>query len=216
MDYNGLSSDDDDLFSENTTQEKTTFVSDTETNLDNLISSLEINEDFINDILFRSRVIVSLLDTSNKFIYETNSYNRAIFNTLNSLTNNQFQYTLYAETLEESIYRRFIILEFLNSCIDTFDEEDLQTFSNIAKFNIDSKFINTYFASTRNILKFSISYNIDVYLKLCESINRQPIVFDFENVTDAAYDYIKTTSYINNIFTNIRSSLGFGTKLETD
>jgi hypothetical protein len=218
MNYDNLSNNDDDLFAESTSSSTISNenISSSELNIDNLLSSLDVNLDNIDSMLFRARIVTTLIDTSNKFIYETNSYNRSIFNTLNSLTNGEFQYTLYAETLEESIFRRVLILEFLNSCTDQMDEKILSLLSKATNTTIDSKFINTYIVAMKNILVFSIDYNISVYHTLCEKINRQPIDFDIELNSHIVESYINSSSYINSVFTNIRKSLGFGTAIESN
>lgn len=213
MNYDEISSNDDDLFNE---IPSSSFKSQAEENIDTLLNSLNIDTDQVDAILFRAKVVTSLLDSSHSFIYETNSYNRAIFNTLNSLTNGQFQYNLYAETLEETIFRRLIILEFLDSCTDKMDENILSFISKVTKTTIDSRFINTYFNALKNILQFSIDYNVSLYHELCQSINRHPIDFDVNLDSDVVSSYISSNSYINNVFTNIRKSLGFGTNLESN
>ncbi len=215
MNYDNLSNNDDDLFSDEPLSKPTENTA-SDLNIDNLLNSLDINLEDIDSMIFRAKVVTSLIDTSNAFIYETNSYNRSIFNTLNSLTNGQFQYSLYAETLEESIYRRIIILEFLNSCTDQLDEKILAFLSRATNANFDNRFVNTYLVAMKNILVFSIDYNIAIYHKLCEQISRQPIEFDLDTNSDMVSSYLGSSTYINNVFTNIKSSLGFGTKLESD
>lgn len=215
MNYDALSNNDDDLFSDNSSDNTNqTFTSDS--GIDNLLNSLDINLEEVDSMLFRARIVTTLIDTANKFVYETNSYNRTIFNTLNSLTDGQFQYTLYAETLEEGIYRRLLVLDFLKSCTDEMDEKILALISKATSSNLDSRFINTYIVSMKNILEYSIDYNISIYNKICEQINRSPISFDIDNNFDLMHTYINPTSYINSVFTNIKKSLGFGIKLESD
>lgn len=216
MNYDNLSSNDDDLFSDDNVSTSSSETIDSPINIDNLLSSLDVNLEEIDSMIFRSKVVTSLIDSSNSFIYETNSYNRTIFNTLNSLTNGQFQYTLYAETLEESIYRRLVILEFLNSCTEQLDEKMLAFLSKVTNAKFDNRFINTYLVSMKNILSFSIDYNVSIYHKLCELVGRQPIEFNLDLNSDMVTSYLGSSTYINNVFTNIKSSLGFGTKLESD
>jgi hypothetical protein len=211
MSYSSFSDNDDDLFSDSPSSTKS-YSSNPTDEIQSLIDSIDSKDiDHIDSMLFRSKVALTLLDGSNSFIFEINSYNRTIFNTLNSLTNNLFQYQVYAETLEESIVRRLIIRDFLLACVDETDDKFLQKLSEVVEVNIDKKFLVTYFESILDVMNFVIDDNIELYKKVCFEAKREPMLSVIEkDVNQVAENMISSSSYINNIFKNIKHSLGHG------
>lgn len=218
MQYDNISSDDDDLFNDDVfsqSSSSSSSYSDDNFNVQNILKSLDISEEQLDTMILRARIVTTLIDSSCSFIYETNSFTRSIFNSLNSLTDNQFQFNLYIETLEESIIRRMIVLRFLNTCTEEMDESLINIISKATKSTIDARFLNTYIRSMRDMMAYAVDYNLAVYTKLCEQVNRVPIDFSIEN-SEMVDSYFNQGYYINNVFRNIRKSLGFGIKLESD
>lgn len=214
MSYSAFSDNDDDLFSEPN-------FSDTNSNLTNtpsdeiksLLESIDSKDlEKIDSMFFRSKVALTLLDGANSYVYDTsNSYNRSIFNTLNFLTNNQFQYNLYADVLEESILRRLIIKDFLEACINNVDTSFLEKLSQLMNINIDDKFLATYFESFLDIMNFVVDDNIQLYVKVCQQANREPMTSIVEKKPDDHSSMIiSSNTYMNNVFLNIKHSLGHG------
>lgn len=215
MSFSSFSDNDDDLFDDSSSsnsffQNKPTLNSSEE--IQSLIESIEKKDlENIDSMIFRSRVALTLLDSANSYIFENNSYNRSIFNTLNFLTDNKFQYHLYADVLEESLIRRFVIRDFLIACLDSDDSDLLEKLSKVVNVNIDKRFLLTYFQSTLEVLDFSIDHNIALYTKVCENIGREPLSSILNKETnDTAIAITSSNGYINNIFRNIKNSLGFG------
>lgn len=215
MSFSSFSDNDDDLFDDSSSsnsffQNKPTLNSSEE--IQSLIESIEKKDlENIDSMIFRSRVALTLLDSANSYIFENNSYNRSIFNTLNFLTDNKFQYHLYADVLEESLIRRFVIRDFLVACLDSDDSDLLEKLSKVVNVNIDKRFLLTYFQSTLEVLDFAIDHNIALYTKVCENIGREPLSSILNKETnDIAIAITSSNGYINNIFRNIKNSLGFG------
>jgi len=212
MSYSSFSDNDDDLFQEDTVSENLSHS--TPDDIKSLIESIDKKEfDNIDRMFFRSKVALTLFEGSNSYIYSTDSYNRTIFNTLNSLTDNQFQYNLYADVLEESIAKRIIIRDFLLACVDNTNDQFLKKLSEIVEVDIDQRFLDTYFFSFLEILNFVISQNIDLYTKVCTHISRQPLA----QIVDSTFNeestiLISSNSYINSVFKNIKHSFGYGYK----
>jgi len=214
MSYSSFSDNDDDLFDDNVSLSSSASTSSNTPSDDfkTLIESIDKKEfDKIDRMFFRSKVALTLIDGANSYIFENNSYNRSIFNTLNYLTNNQFQYELFADVLEESILRRMIIRDFLLACVDNTSDDILKKLSKLVDFDIDYNFLNTYFYSFLEILNFAINDNIELYQKVCNQLNRQPL----SNIIDGTFNensptLIGTNDYINNVFQNIKHSFGHG------
>lgn len=210
MSFSNISDNDDDLFSPKNSPKKDVnpVFDDIQTLIDNT-SPADLQK--IDSMFFRSKVALSLFDGANNFIFDNNSYNRSIFNTLNSLTDNKFQYHLYADILEESIFRRIIIHDFLSAMIDEAKPKLLENISKVVKVDIDDKFIATYFKSMRRILDFSINRSIAIYTSVCQHVNRPALqtIVD-RNMEDSAKLLLSSDSYINNVFHNIKASFGYG------
>jgi hypothetical protein len=206
MSYSSFSDNDDDLFAEPSSSNQSSFPQDIQSLLENVDSN--ISTDKISSILSNSNLVINLLDSSNSFVFQTTSHTRTTFNTLNYLTNNRFQYDMYADILEESLFRKFLILDFLHVCLKQVDESDYNLFNEITSLNIDRQFILTYFKSYYNLLDHSIEYNINLYKKLCALIDRAPL----ENIVDRNlnsdyFSLISSNSYINDVFSNIKNTL---------
>jgi hypothetical protein len=214
MSYSSFSDNDDDLFDDSApsfTSSSSNFNS-TSDDIQSLIEGIDKKEfEKIDRMFFRSKVALTLFEGSNEYIFSNDSYNRTIFNTLNSLTDNQFQYHLYADVLEESISRRVIIRDFLLACVDNTNDQFLKSLSEIVEVDIDQRFLDTYFFSFLEILNFVISENVDLYKKLCEQINRQPMSQIVDNtINQDSIALVSTNAYINSIFQNIKHSFGYG------
>lgn len=212
MSFSNINDNDDDLFSDqpSSTKRSTDSIIDDIQSLIEKTSTADLEK--IDSMIFRSKVAISLFDGSNSFIFGTTSYNRTIFNTLNYLTDNKFQYDLFADVLEESISRRIIILDFINVMISESDKELLNKFSQILNVQIDNKFIITYFGSMRKLLSYAIAKNTSLYISICEKLERQPLSHIISGQMDDDLNHLLSSdSYINNVFTNIKKSFGHGT-----
>jgi hypothetical protein len=215
MSFNHLSDNDDDLFSETSSIPPSNKSSNTSSNSSfddfrSIIENTDIDEEKIGSMLMRSKLALTLYESANTFIYEANSYGRTNFNTLNSLTDGMFQYNLYCDVLEESIFRRMLILDFVNAITEQSDDDIFKKISELFKIEMDQRFVSTYFHSMRKILNFVILDNIDLYKKICVQCNREPSLALIEQQTDAVKDYLSSDLYINRIFANIRKSNGHG------
>jgi len=219
MSFNHLSDNDDDLFSETSSIPPSIKLPNTNnpsaTSLDDfrsIIENADIDEEKIGSMLMRSKLALTLYESANSFIFQTNAYGRTTFNTLNSLTDGMFQYNLYADILEESIFRRMLILDFVNAITEQSDEDIFKKISEIFKIEMDERFVSTYFHSMRKILTFVIVDSIELYKKICAQSNREPSAALIEQNTNVAKDYLSSDLYINSIFANIRKSNGHGYK----
>lgn len=219
MSFNHLSDNDDDLFSETSSIPPSIKLPNTNnpsaTSLDDfrsIIENADIDEEKIGSMLMRSKLALTLYESANSFIFQTNAYARTTFNTLNSLTDGMFQYNLYADILEESIFRRMLILDFVNAITEQSDEDIFKKISEIFKIEMDGRFVSTYFHSMRKILTFVIVDSIELYKKICIQCNREPSAALLEQNTNVAKDYLSSDLYINSIFSNIRKSNGHGYK----
>lgn len=214
MSYSAFSDNDDDLFSEsNFSDTNSNRINTPNDEIKSLLESIDQKDlEKIDSMFFRSKVALTLFDGANSYVYDTfNSYNRSIFNTLNFLTNNQFQYNLYADVLEESITRRLIIKEFLEACVDNVDSEFLSKLSKVMNITIDEKFLATYFESFLDMLNFVIDDNISLYVKVCQQVNREPMSAILNKKPDEDINTIvSSNTYMNNVFHNIKHSLGHG------
>ena len=207
-----LSDNDDDLFdSKPQTNSKSTSsfgpsVDSVFKDVENLLSAEKQSS---NSLRFKSKLANTLYEACNDYINQLNSYNRSIFDTLNILTEGQFQYKLYADTLEESIARRLVMREFVGSLNQTAGTDVLNYLSIKMKISIDSQFFNTYVVSLLEVLEHAIDYNIAIYIKVCERIDRTPmpaILSKDNSKTDMLVS--QSGSYINKKFAYIRQELG--------
>jgi hypothetical protein len=156
--------------------------------------------------------MTAFYELCNNFIFENESFGRTLFSTINRITDNQFQFELYADVLEESILKRFSIKQFLESVLS---EETISTIENNSselKIEIDKLYMNNYFGSMLKIMNHSIERNIQIYEKLCLTINRTPI----KQIVDRDYYFVDSFSFnvkdqINSSFSSIKQSLGFNT-----
>ena len=219
MSFNHLSDNDDDLFSETSSIPPSIKLPNTSTatsSLDDfrsIIENADIDEEKIGSMLMRSKLALTLYESANTFIFQTNAYYRTTFNTLNSLTDGNFQYNLYCDILEESIFRRMLIIDFVNAITEKSDEDLFKKISEVFNIKMDERFVSTYFHSMRKILNFVIIDTIELYKKVCAQCNREPATALIEQHTHLAKDYLSSDSYINSIFTNIRKSNGHGYKV---
>ena len=117
-----FSSNDDDLFAPTSepTKKESSFVN-REDIIDNLIKNAY--EGDMEATLIRAHLAHLIYDTASNFIFDVNSANRTVFNTLNSLTNNMFSYNVYIDVLEESISKRIVIYDFISTVGDADNQE---------------------------------------------------------------------------------------------
>lgn len=213
MSYSSFSDNDDDLFNDAPPSSSTNFSTRTPDDIQSLLESVDGKDlSSVSSMLFRSKVALTLFDSANSYVYDSNAYNRTIFNTLNYLTNNEFQYHLYADVLEETIVRRVIIRDFLSACVNQTSDDLLRKLAQIVNVDMDKKFIVTYFESSLGIMNFAIQQNIELYTKVCAHVNREPFSFVIDNNIDSedVMTLVSPNSYINNVFSNIKNSFGYG------
>ena len=219
MSFNHLSDNDDDLFSETSSippSIKLPNTSNTASSLDDFRSIIEnanIDEEKIGSMLMRSKLALTLYESANSFIFQTSSFTRTTFNTLNSLTDGNFQYNLYCDILEESIFRRMLIIDFVNAITEQGDEDLFKKISEAFNIKMDERFVSTYFHSMPKIINYVIIDTIELYKKICAQCNREPATALVEQHTHLAKGYLSSDLYINSIFANIRKSNGYGYKL---
>lgn len=220
---NSFSDSDDDLFEESTQVAPNPFININSSNhnseskessasdrMQSLLDSMpEVDRDF-KSLIFRSKLAITLFNGASSFTTNLTSFDRTTFNTLNALTNGRFQYELYADELEESIVRRTVILEFIEAMLEEADSGTLNKLSNVLKIQIDTKFINTYFASLASVMNFTINDQIELYGKVCSSINRTPL--DFTNRLDfiEVSDITNSHKYISTSFLSIDAQFDYG------
>lgn len=210
MSFSPFSDNDDDLFSESTTSSfEQSFPQDIQSLIDNTDKDKPKDDtEYFSSILSNGNLIINLLDSSNTFLFQTTSHTRTIFNTLNYLTDNKFQYDLYADILEESLFRKFLIFDFLTVCLNQVDENDYNILNQLTSLNINRQFVLTYFQSYHNMLNHSINYNINLYTKVCSVINRSPVDTVINRTIDSdQFALISSNTYINNVFSNIKNTL---------
>ena len=207
-----LSNNDDDLFdpkpqtTSKTSSSSGPSVDSVFKDVENLLSAEKQSS---NSLRFKSKLANTLYEACNDYINQLNSYNRSIFDTLNILTEGQFQYKLYADTLEESIARRLVMREFVGSLNQTSGTDILNYLSTKMKISIDTQFFNTYVVSLLEMLEHAIDYNIAIYIKVCERIDRTPmpaILSKDNSKTDMLVS--QSGSYINKKFAYIRQEFG--------
>lgn len=213
MSFNNLSDNDDDLF-EDSPQVTSNPINENSILNDfrSIIENTDIDVDKIGSMLMRSKLALTLYESAHTFIFDTSSYARTSFNTLNALTDGQFQYNLYCDILEESIFRRIIILDFVNAISQENDKKIFDKIAEVFKIDMDQKFIFTYFYSMQKILAFVIEDNIELYKKVCAQCKREPALAILEKSLEQARFYIAPEVHINNVFSNIRKSLDHGYK----
>lgn len=216
------SDNDDDLFQEPSSQPNTpsfhnVFSNSNFTKDEELESLIESTKDYAknkgvgsNSFMLRTGVITSFYEVTNRFVFETDSLNRSIFNALNTLSDGKYASDLYADVLEESIAKRFSIIEFLNAMIHADNTKSFELAAKHLNINLDDSFVRIYFGSMHKLMTHTINRNIDVYQKLCEQINRVPM----KAIIDKEYSGIdarafSSNAYINQSFQSIRESLGF-------
>ncbi len=207
---NYISNNDDDLFDkDSSSQESIKSTNDIFKEIEDILS--KSSENFsINHAEIKSKLVNSFNDSANRYIFNNDSFNRSIFDQLNSITNGLFAYRVYADILEESLSRRFVIVDFLR-LLASDDKDNIMDFLT-RKINIktDKNFINTYIISTQEILDYVIRYNIEIYVNVCQKIERTPLESivnrDIEN-TDLTL--LSSDEYINKYFSIIRKEIGF-------
>jgi len=212
--YN-VNDNDDDLFHDSSfdTESKPADV-----DIDSFIDRTKENSDstYLNskNFMFRASLSTTLYEACARFIFQTDSLNRTIFDHLNAQTNGTFARELYANVLEESLIKRFTIKSFLETILDETNSENIRVIANDLKVDINPQFINIYFGSLIKIMNHAINRSIDIYEKLCVQINRSPV----QQIVDRDYSYFDYTAlsssmHIAQSFDSIKKSLGFNTYL---
>jgi hypothetical protein len=217
-----FSDNDDDLFQEPSPQTQSpsfhnVFSNSTFTKDEELESLIESTKDYAKNkgvgsggFMLRTGIITSFYEVTNRFVFETDSLSRSIFNALNTLSDGKYSKDLYADTLEESIAKRFSIIEFLNAIMQADNTKSFELAAKHLNITLDDSFIRVYFGSMHKILNHAINRNIDIYQKLCEQINRVPMKAivdrDYSNLDVRSFS---SNAYINQSFQSIRESLGF-------
>jgi hypothetical protein len=216
------SDNDDDLFQEPSPQAQApsfhNVFSNTSLGKDEELEALiESTKDYTKNkgvgsggFMLRTGVITSFYEVTNRFIFESDSLNRSIFNALNKLSDGKYASDLYADILEESVAKRFAIIEFLNAIITADNTKSFELAAKHLNITLNDSFIRIYFGSMHKVMTHSINRNIDIYEKLCEQINRVPmkaiIDKDYSNIDVRSFS---SNAYINQSFQSIRESLGF-------
>lgn len=209
MSFSSFSDNDDDLFEESTSSSTDSQSSSTTSEeIKSLLESIDISDIGQIDQMFkRSKIALALYNGSNTFTYTTESFNKTVFNTLNSLTNNVFQYHLFADILEETIIKRMILLTFSKDILEESSDMNLDKIKEALNVEFDQRYVSTYFGSYSKITDFVINYNIYIYTKICQEIGREPLTDIIErNFSDTLVQSISSDSYINSIFKNIASN----------
>lgn len=213
MSFSNFSDNDDDLFSESSSQSensKSNFFTD---QIKNILDSNDVDNaidpNLLKNIFLRARMANSLYDTSNDFIFSNTSYNRTVFNTFNFLTDNRFQYDLLADVLEESITRRVVVLDLVNTIVTQANSTVLEAITNSFGIELNSSYLNTYFNSFISVMEFVIEDNINLYKSICDKINRPCLQALLDKDVEHFQNLIYSDVYINNVFDNIRKDLGF-------
>jgi len=212
--YN-VNDNDDDLFHDSSfdTESKPADV-----DIDSFIDRTKENSDSTylssKNFMFRASLSTTLYEACARFIFQTDSLNRTIFDYLNAQTNGTFARELYANVLEESLIKRFTIKSFLETILDETNSENIRVIANDLKVDINPQFINIYFGSLIKIMNHAINRSIDIYEKLCVQINRSPV----QQIVDRDYSYFDYTAlsssmHIAQSFDSIKKSLGFNTYL---
>ena len=214
------SDNDDDLFQEPSPQSPSfhnVFSNSTFTKDEELGSLIESTKDYAknkgigsNIFMLRTGIITSFYEVTNRFVFETDSLSRSIFNALNTLSNGKYASDLYADVLEESIAKRFSIIEFLNTIIHADNTKSFELAAKHLNITLDDSFIRIYFGSMLKLMNHAIDRNIDIYQKLCEQINRVPMkaIIDKDHSSIDIRSF-SSNAYINQSFQSIRESLGF-------
>jgi hypothetical protein len=207
-----LSDNDDDLFEpkpQTANKPKSSAAPSVDSIFKDVESLLSTEKQSYNSFIFKSKLANTLYEACNDYINELNSYNRSIFDALNSITQGLFQYQFYADTLEESIARRLVMREFVGSLNKSADSNILGYLSDRMKITIDTQFFNTYVVSLLEMLEHAIDYNTSIYIKVCEKINRTPMPSILAKDTSQTDMLVSQSgSYINKKFAYIRQELG--------
>lgn len=206
-----LSQNDDDLFSDSNSTEKQSSKP-----TDNLFKEIEellsktSDKDFFSQIDMRSKIVNSFNDSANRYIYSTDSYNRSLFDELNNITNGSFAYRVYADILEESLTRRLVVFDFLKLLASAKDKRLMKFLTKSLHLVIDEHFVKTYIISSQEMLDYIIRYNIDIYINVCQKIQRTPqqAILD-RNLDDIDLSLINSDEYINKYFSVLRVQMGF-------
>lgn len=207
--YSGISSNDDDLFAPSETSSKKNSHSE---NIANDVENLLKDKSFdgIDATIIRARLANALYDTANRFIFDTDSFNKSVFNSLNALTNNMFAYQLYADVLEESLAKRIVVFDFATTLSKSKNDKVLEFLAQKINVNLDEFFFNTYLNSLLDIMDETINYNIQIYLKVCAHLGKTPLSCIIDRDPDAIDPMILNSSeYIFSTFSSIRKSMGF-------
>lgn len=215
---NDFYENDDDLFSEPSSNADTNTTSSSSVNND-IDSFLEQTKDYIsskgNDITqfaIRTGMITTFYEVSNNFIFNVDTLNRSIISSFNRITNGQFEKELYADVLEESILKRFAIQQFLTSILSEEAIPNIVVNSSKFKIDIDESYLKSYFGSMNRIMLHAINRNIDIYEKLCVQIDRVPMKAIIDRDVDSIdISIFSPSNYITTSFNSIKESLGFNT-----
>jgi len=219
---NFISSNDDDLFNK---EEKPRDNSSTINSLSDLSKNLEDafekDTSYFAAIKFKNKIFSSLVSSANQYVNDICAQNRTIFDIMNKLTNGEFGKTMYADVLEETIVRKLIIHSFFSEIYSLKNKDLGELSSEIVEGIKFNKFINiicsddffqTYILSMTEMLDHSIAYNIDTYIRLCESINRTPIEDIVNRNIMSSNDFsalMHFDNYLDKQFSAIRIQLGF-------
>jgi hypothetical protein len=218
--FNNFSDNDDDLFEDSPVASANPFINNTASSntinpatdgIQNLLDNLS-SEDLsgLKSFFLRSKVAIKLFESANHFIYSNTSLIRSVFDSLNLITNGVFQYHFYLNSLEETIIRRSVFKEFLETLIAESSQEIFEQLSKNLGLQLDKRFIMTYFESTLSIMNFTLADTKELYLAVCSKVERTPM--DFEQVLNSPQidSVVNGPSYVNNVFASIRSEFNFG------
>lgn len=207
--HSDISSNDDDLFSPSKSSSKKEHTNSLADDVERILK--ETSDGKIDSTLVRARLAHALYDTASNFVFNVDSHQRTLFNALNTLTNNTYAYNFYADVLEESIAKRMVVYDFLGSVKSSASNTKILSFlANKMDINVDSFFFNTYVHSMYEMLDFIINYNISLYLKICEYLNRTPVHSIVNRDVDSLDPKIMNSDdYIINSFSSIRKSFGY-------
>lgn len=208
-----INDNDDDLFQDfSSSSENKTLPNDIDSFIDQTKENLDAKGLGSKSFMFRAGLSTTLYEACARFVFQTDSLNRTVFDHLNTISNGAFAHELYANVLEESLMKRFAIKSFLQEILDETNAEQISIIANDLKINISPEFFNIYFGSLIKILNHAINRSIDIYEKLCVQINRTPI----QQIIDRDYSYfdfsvISSSVYVAQAFDSIKKSLGFNT-----
>jgi hypothetical protein len=209
-----LFDNDDDLFSSSYSQSSSTTntPSDFDTFIEQTKEIIDSKNTNTTQFVIRTGIVTSLYEICNNFIFSNESSTKTIFDTLNRLTNNNFELQLYSDVLENSILKRFSIKQFLESILSDETISVVKNNSSNFKIDVDESFFFIYFGSMLKLMNHSIERNIQIYEKLCAQISKDPLKQIIERDYHFSDSFIfNPIQKIDSSFTAIKQSLGFNT-----